>query len=158
MQPNNNVQKTKKPFYKKPKFIKYIVIPYALIMFVSLGISAVNYEADPAAETFQSEPTNNSDQQNSLNYIQPKWEITDTEIVGLNYIVATGYIINRTGDAGIADCNIEFYDRETSWAGGKGFGGRELQPNERYNFTVQVEVDHTGLIAKQNIHCEDGVY
>lgn len=117
-------------------------------------------KAEPSAESSEEKRTTpkSEPKESSINYISPRWEITKSETVGFKYIVSTGYLINETGETGIADCNIEFYDREIEWAGGKGFGGQTLKPGERYDFTVQTEVTDTRLISKQNIQCEDGLY
>jgi hypothetical protein len=129
-----------------------VIITFIAVVY---GIFTASQEASKTPAT--SQPVEKKSQQSSIKYIQPEWKITNTEVVGSTYIVATGYLVNQTNETGVADCNIEFYDREIKWAGGKGFGGRELKPNERYDFTVQVEVTNTGFIAKQNIDCEDGV-
>lgn len=150
-----NDKQVKKPWFKRWWAIILMLffgapIAIAIVFGVIVGIE----EGSKNKESGQPK----SHQETKITYIQPSWKITNTETVGTKYIVATGYLFNNTDKTGIADCNIEFYDRELSWAGGKGFGGRELQPNERYDFTVQVEVANVGLISKQNIDCEDGVY
>jgi hypothetical protein len=147
--------KQNEPWYKKWWAITLMVIfvgPVALATVFGIIAGVQETSKNPSSN----QPNNN--QRATASYIQPDWEITNTETVGTKYVVASGYLINRTGESGVAECIIEFYDRETKWAGGKGFGGRELKPNERYGFTIQVEVEHVGLVAKQNIYCEDGVY
>lgn len=151
----SNKKSSKKLWYKRWWAIILTLffgtpIAIAIVFGVIVGIE----ESSKSKESGQ--PKNS--QHAKINYIQPEWKITNTETVGTKYIVATGYLINSTDKTGIADCNIEFYDRELNWASGKGFGGRELKPNERYDFTVQVEVANVGLISKQSIDCEDGVY
>src|SRR3990167_3418304 len=139
--------KQAKPWYKKWWAITLLAIfvapPTLGIMFALPG--AIKQTNDQSGQRSSDQPAQSK--QTTIKYIQPKWEITHTEIVGAQYIVASGYLLNNTQEPGVADCNIEFYDREIKWAGGKGFGGRELKPNERYDFTVQVKVDNTGLIS-----------
>lgn len=101
-----------------------------------------------------SDSSQGSQQQPSIHFIDPQKEITDTRTVGTQYIIVDGYLLNDTSEEGRADCNVEFYDHELNWAGGKGLGARTLKPGERYNFTLQVEVKHTGLVSKQGINCE----
>lgn len=165
MQQTNEPKKQTKKWYKKLWIMIPLGIFVAPVVIITLiatiyGIFTATQETSqsPNGNQAASQASENKNQQSTVKYIQPEWEITNTETVGSTYIVATGYLMNRTSEAGIADCNIEFYDREIKWAGGKGFGGRELQPDERYDFTVQVEVTNTGLISKQNIDCEDGIY
>lgn len=159
-QPNKKTKK--KAWYRHPVAIVFLGIPIAFIGLTTMAavIYAIATYEGPINEESSTNTSQQKDENNqtSINYIQPKWEISSTETVGTTYIVATGYLVNQTEETGIADCNIEFYDREVKWAGGKGFGGQELEPGERYDFTVQVEVANTGLISKQNIDCEDGIY
>lgn len=145
-----------KPWHKKWWAITLMVIFVGPVALATVYGVIVGVEESSTRDPSTNQSSAN--QQSTIKYIQPDWEITNTETVGTKYVVASGYLINRTDETGVADCNIEFYDRETEWAGGKGFGGRELKPNEKYDFTIQVEVEHVGLIAKQNIDCEDGVY
>lgn len=152
-------QKKTRPWYKKWWIITLLVIFVAPpVLGTIFAVPGAIKQANDQSGQRSSDPKPAQSKQTKIKYIQPRWEITKAEIVGSNYIVASGYLLNISEETGVADCNIEFYDREVKWAGGKGFGGRELKPNERYDFTVQVEVDNTGLISKQNIDCEDGVY
>lgn len=136
--------KQDKPWYKKWWGV-------ALIVVVALSAVSALVETDKPStkESPQQAPT-----QSGVSFINPEKKITGTETVGGKYVVVTGYLLNNTDKVGMADCNVEFYDREMQWAGGKGLGGQNLEPGQRYDFTVQVEVEHTGLIDKQGINCE----
>ncbi len=153
------MQQNKSKWYQK-KWVKVIAISYgALVGLFMLGTIIASL-----AGTLQDEATDNqgagdteskpAQQEKAVQYISPAWKLNDSKFVGTKYIVVSGKLTNTTGVTGIADCIVEFYDRENKWAGGKGLGGgREMKPGEEYQFTVQAEVEHVGLIARQNIHC-----
>ncbi len=138
MSRQKKVKSAEKPWYRKWWGVAILI----LIAISAIGAATKNQTNEP------SEP------QIRTNYIQPEWKITNTEVVGSQYIVVTGYLRNQTDEQGAADCIVEFYDRENNWARGKGLSRYALEPGQTYEFTLQVEVEHTGLIAKQNVHCE----
>lgn len=143
------MSKQKKPVKQsKPWFKKWWGILLIIFVIIPAVIAAITPSRQKTDDNVQ------QSQQPSIHYINPTKDITNTKTVGTKYIIVTGYLLNDTKEAGVADCNVEFYDHELKWAGGKGLGGRTLEPGERYNFTVQVEVEHTGLVAKQGINCE----
>ena len=150
--------KQSKPWYKKWWGILLLIVfgfPIAittLVTIIALIIGITNVASNPSSLDTAIEQQESSNQP-AVNYIEPDRDILSAEIVGTKYIVVTGYITNQTKKVGDADCIVEFYDHEMNWAGGKGLGGRTLEPGERYDFTVQVEVEHTGLVAKQGIYC-----
>ncbi|MCA9346780.1 hypothetical protein KC960_04785 [Candidatus Saccharibacteria bacterium] len=85
MQPNNNQQKPKKPFYKRPVFIILIVAPYALMTIIGIITAALNYEKPPAKDDFSAETERNT--------TAPRF---DVKVVGNSYADPTSRRVTFT--------------------------------------------------------------